>query len=102
MTQIANKIRDSKSELVLKYTTENAAWKQFLEGELKDTNDRNAIHLGGRDPRARHEEDEMQQEDVKLELPGIMQKFTRFFGVSKNRQPPKKDDDEEEVNEEEE
>jgi len=82
LTQIANKINDSKSDIVLKHTSQHSHWKIFVETELKATNDRNAINLGGKDPRARNSEDEeMNQEpEVKLELPGIMQKFTRFFG----------------------
>ena len=39
-------------------------WKEYVEGALTEANQRDKINIGGRDPRA-----PVEAEDVRLELP---------------------------------
>lgn len=59
MTRIANRIAENKDPEILKYTEENEDWKDFVENQLAEINNKNNIHLGGKDPRGRNEEEEI-------------------------------------------
>lgn len=68
ITRISNKINESKDPIITKYTANSPLWKEYVESTLNETNEKNKVHLGGKDPRAPViDEDEMR--DVQLELP---------------------------------
>jgi len=95
ITRISNKINESKDPIITKYTANSPLWKEYVESTLNETNEKNKVHLGGKDPRAPViDEDEMR--DVQLELPGFLQKFTKFFKIKNDQK-----DEDEEVEEEE-
>ena len=68
--RLSNKLVESRDPAVLKYTEENEKWKAYTEGLLAETNKRDRVNFGGRDPRAVTPE-----EDVRLELPVFFSLF---------------------------
>jgi len=100
LVRLSNKLVESRDPAVLKYTEENEKWKAYTEGLLAETNKRDRVNFGGRDPRAVTPE-----EDVRLELPSFMHKFARFLNTNTRNQQnqneeEKKEEDEEEEEEE--
>jgi len=49
--RLSNKILESKDPLIQKYTEENAKWKEYVENQLAETNERDRTSIGGKDPR---------------------------------------------------
>jgi len=103
--RIANKLLDSKDPIITNYLKDSSNWTEFTETTLKTTNELYRTHLGGRDPRAKHEEED-DSRDIQLDIPKIIfQKFSKFFqnpdrGV-KDQPTEKEGDDEAEIEEDE-
>jgi len=100
LVRLSNKLVESRDPAVLQHTEENEKWKAYTEGLLAETNKRDRVNFGGRDPRAVTPE-----EDVRLELPSFMHKFARFLNTNRTSQQnqneeEKKEEDEEEEEEE--
>lgn len=100
LVRLSNKLVESSDPAVLKHTEENEKWRAYTEGLLAETNKRDRVNFGGRDPRAATPE-----EDVRLELPSFMHKFARFLNTNRTNQQnqneeEKKEEDEEEEEEE--
>lgn len=57
ITKIANKVAESRDPLVQEYVENNENWKEFVETQLAEINQRNDIKLGGRDPRGHGDDD---------------------------------------------
>jgi len=71
-------------------------WKQFVEGELKRSNETNNKNLGGQQPRSSMDEDD-DSKDYEMNMEKIMAKFSNFNTGMSNKS--NNDDDEEEEEE---
>lgn len=67
-------------------------WKNFIEGELKRSNDTNNRSLGGQQPRSSMGDDEDNDKDYEMNMDKIMAKFSNFNVLS---QKSSNDDDDE-------
>lgn len=76
-------------------------WKQFVEGELKRSNDTNNKSLGGQQPRSSMSDDEGDK-DYEMTMEKIMTKFSNFNTALSNRQSSTENDDDDDDDDEEE
>lgn len=70
-------------------------WRQFVEGELKKSNDTNNKNLGGQQPRNSMDEDD-NDKDYEVNMEKIMAKFTNFNASMSNRSSSSNDNDDDE------
>jgi len=73
-------------------------WNQFVEGELKRSNDTNNKNLGGQQPRTSMD-DEDDNKDYEMNMEKIMAKFTNFSSSMASMSNSSNDDDEDEEDE---
>lgn len=59
LTKIANKIVESRDHVIQEYVENSEKWREFVDTNLAEINQRNDIKLGGRDPRG-HADDDFQ------------------------------------------
>ena len=57
LTKIANKIVESRDHVIQEYIETHDSWREFVENQLAEINQRNDIKLGGRDPRGHGDDD---------------------------------------------
>lgn len=81
--RLGNLIEKHKDkECVSEYLTSlGDSWTEFVQGELKTSNDRNNINLGGQQSRLSMDEEEDNDKDFELNMDKIMSKFTNFNNV---------------------
>lgn len=91
---IIQKNRDKKGvEEYFNALPNQEQWTQFVEGELRRSNDTNNKNLGGQQPRSSMDEDDNER-DYEMNMEKIMAKFTNFSTSMSNKS--NNDDDEEE------
>jgi hypothetical protein len=96
--RLANKLVDSKDAIVVKYLKDNQDWSNWVETTLKDTNELYKKHLGGKDPRAKIEDDDDNKQDIPLDIPKIIfQKFSKFFHNTNNMKDKNDKDNDDDV-----
>jgi hypothetical protein len=58
--------------------TRTEPWSAFVEGELRSSLDRNALNLGGQQPRGSVGDDDDADNHYEVNMEQIMKKFTNF------------------------
>lgn len=69
-------------------------WQQFIENELRRSNETNSKSLGGPQPRSSMDEED-NEKDYEMNMEKIMQKFSNFNSVL-NQKDSNNDEDEDE------
>ena len=58
VVRLSNKIVESRDDYITNFTENSDAWKEYLNTELAETNKKDKINLGGRDPRGHFQDDD--------------------------------------------
>jgi len=64
VVRLSNKIAESRDDYIFNFTNNSTAWKDYLAAELAETNKKDKIHLGGRDPRGHYQDDDDEYDNL--------------------------------------
>jgi hypothetical protein len=100
VTKIGNLLNkySEKPELVTYLESDNLAedWKNFVKGELANSNERNNRNLGGHQPRSSVGDDDDADNHYEVNMEQIMKRFTNFNSMVSSSSSNQDDDEDDE------
>jgi len=75
VVRLSNKIIESRDEYIMNFTNYFTAWKEYVNAELAETNKKDKINLGGRDPRGHFQDDDDDYDNLEGQDP-----LNRYYG----------------------
>jgi hypothetical protein len=101
VVRLSNKIIESRDDYIMNFTNYFTAWKEYVNAELAETNKKDKINLGGRDPRGHFQDDDddydnMDQHDPLNSYYGSPDDNDKTFGKDYQDQDQYDDKDEDE------
>lgn len=91
VVKISNRVLENSDPLVQKHAQNHAGWAEYTKTKLADINTKDKLHLGGKDPRVIPET--LANAQGSLELPSIMEKFSKFFNIQAKPEPKNLEDE---------